>query len=106
MIDLQELRRLAEAVKNITVSKDFDGYHTALYRFEAAFSEITAIELIDRLEAAEKVCMAVTVRLKQHSQNCDYVTPRMIHEPCTCGTWKLINALAAWQKVKEASNDV
>ena len=83
MIDLQELRKLAE--------KGWTPIHTTA----------TIIELLDRLEAAEKVCMAVPVRLKQHSQNCDYVTPRMIHAPCTCGTWTLINALAAWQKVKE-----
>ena len=80
MIDLQELRKLAE--------KGWTPIHTTA----------TIIELLDRLEAAEAVCTAVTIRLKQHHQSCDYVTHRMIDEPCSCGAWQLNKALAAWQK--------
>lgn len=129
MIDLQELRRLAEMASRgkwtaghsesgrpIVFDDNMDRivYGSRIvgsYRrdendtiYIAFANPSTIIALIDRLEAAEKVCSLA--KYSQHDFNCDYVTPRMIDEPCSCGAWKFNKALQKWQKVKEASNDV
>lgn len=72
--------------------------------FENKKAEITQLEQTieaqaKRLEAAEKVCKLV--KYKQHNANCDYVTHRMIDEPCNCGAWLFNKAFQNWRQVRE-----
>ena len=91
MIDLQELRKLAEESMNaesrINNLVDSGVYHVhpsthaeieiAFKRYREAVTEEKIIELLDRLEAAEAVCTAVKECLPT------------------------IHVMAEWQKVKE-----
>ena len=112
MIDLQELRKLAEAASNLfpdkweendeevvsggltisCVNGPYCNPHIgakSIAKYQAFTSPGNIIELLDRLEAAEKVAKAVQIYLNH------------INSPLCIGWDDLLESLSAWQKAKE-----
>lgn len=107
MIDLQELRKAAEWLnkERNDLPKDANIMDFEDRKIQIVPSQF--IELIDRLEAAEKVCkIVIKHNLCFEGQQCTCF-PEMLNDYCKeCSNKNVCQALAAWQKVKEASNDV
>ena len=127
MIDLQELRKLAEAASNLfpdkweendeevvsggltisCVNGPYCDPHIgakSIAKYQAFASPGNIIELIDRLEAAEKVCKYVYQNTGMHCSAigkcivCNKASTRALDMVCDrCIT----EAVLAWQKVKE-----
>ena len=109
MIDLQELRQAAEWLNKEWNSLPEDANIMDFEDRKIQMVPSRFIELLDRLEAAEKVCGYVYQNTGMHCSAvgkciiCNKNSTRALDMVCDrC----IYDALAAWQKVKEASNDV